>query len=120
MLPLDTAMPLSIITTELISNAFKHAFPGNRTGSVRISLQEADGECVFMVADDSIGFAAQGAAAAGAEAAGAEAPRADGKHHGIGMDLVEALASQIGGTLTREGEGGTRTIIRFPSHVDTD
>jgi len=115
MLPLDTAMPLSIITTELISNAFKHAFPGNRTGSVRISLQEADGECVFMVADDGIGFAAQGAAAAGAEA-----PRADGKHRGIGMDLVEALASQIGGTLTREGEGGARTIIRFPSCVDTD
>lgn len=114
LLPLDIAMPLSIITTELVSNAFKHAFPGNRTGSVTVSLVESDGECIFAVADDGVGFASPGAKT------GAEAARADGKHRGIGMDLVEALASQIGGSLSRASDGGAKTIIRFPSGVDTD
>ncbi|MBD0345585.1 MAG: PAS domain-containing protein, partial [Coleofasciculus sp. Co-bin14] len=38
MLNLDTAIPCGLILNELISNALKHAFPGNTGGTIWISL----------------------------------------------------------------------------------
>jgi len=38
-LGLDTAVPCGLILTELVSNALKHAFPGNRKGEILIGLQ---------------------------------------------------------------------------------
>lgn len=102
-LPIDSAMPLAIITTELISNSFKHGFPDARRGRIAITLTGNDGSFEFVVADDGVGFAA--AAARG------DAP---GKRKGIGMDLIEALAAQLGGTMTRSDSGGARTVIGFP------
>jgi len=114
-LPLDAAMPLSIITTELISNAFKHAFPGDRRGSVSVTLSESDDDYVFVVTDDGVGFTpVRNEALVGSDGQGR--PR---KHKGIGMDLVEALANQLGGTLTRTNQGGTTTTIKFPARVAT-
>ena len=102
-LPLDTAMPLSIITTELVSNSFKHAFPDSRSGTVTISLVQRDDYYDFSVADDGVGYA---------ESARNHIP---GKRKGIGMDLVEALANQLGGTMERRESGGSTVAIRFPA-----
>jgi PAS domain S-box-containing protein len=105
-LSLDVAMPLSIIATELVSNSFKHAFPERRGGTITISLEEADGIQVFSVSDDGIGFSAS------------EAKRGeDERPSGIGMDLVDALASQLGARLERIDLGGTSTVLRFPAQT---
>lgn len=101
-LPLDTAMPLSIITTELVSNSFKHAFPGSRGGTVTISLEQNDGFYDFAVSDDGVGYAAS------------VKSHSPGRRKGIGMDLVEALASQLGGKMERREAGGSTASIRFP------
>ncbi|MBU0926884.1 MAG: PAS domain S-box protein [Spirochaetes bacterium] len=104
-LPIDTAMPLSIITTELVSNSFKHGFPDSRGGIVEISLAKADGSYEFRVRDDGVGFESTKGSGV-----------TPGKHKGIGMDLIEALASQLGGTMERVGSGGAETLIRFPAN----
>ncbi len=102
-LSLDVAMPLSIIATELVSNSFKHAFPDGRSGTITISLDEADGTQVFSVSDDGIGFTAS------------EATHGQDSHpSGIGMDLVDALASQLGAKLERIDLDGAATVLRFP------
>ena len=101
-LPLDTAMPLSIITTELVSNSFKHAFPDSRSGTVTISLARDGDSYDFSVADDGVGYETTGLS------------RVPGKRKGIGMDLVEALAGQIGGTMERRQSNGAIVAIRFP------
>lgn len=41
-LSVERAIPCALILNELVSNAFKHAFPGERKGEVRISLQESE------------------------------------------------------------------------------
>jgi two-component sensor histidine kinase/PAS domain-containing protein len=102
-LSLDVAMPLSIIATELVSNSFKHAFPERRGGTITISLEEADGTQVFSVSDDGIGFGASKAIRGDDERPG-----------GIGMDLVDALASQLGAKLERIDLDGASTVLRFP------
>ncbi len=102
-LPLDTAIPLAIITTELVSNSFKHAFPDKRKGVVSILLHRSDNMYVYAITDDGIGFAA-------AKAANVQTTR----RKGIGTDLIDALASQLGGTIERLDSGGASTIIHFP------
>ncbi|GAB1456696.1 MAG: histidine kinase dimerization/phosphoacceptor domain -containing protein [Spirochaetia bacterium] len=101
-LPIDKAMPLSIIATELISNSFKHGFSEAHDGTISISLQRSGEVLEFRVSDDGIGFSAAKAA-----------PR-ETAHKGIGMDLLESLVTQIGGALERIDSGGAQTVIRFP------
>jgi len=103
-LPIDAAMPLAIITTELVSNSFKHAFPGDRSGRIDIAVERRGDAYAFRVSDDGIGFASSGYAGP-----------VPGKHKGIGMDLIEALAGQLGGRLERSDSGGASTTIAFPA-----
>jgi len=103
-LDLDSAIPAAIIVNELVSNAFKHAFPDGRKGAVRVRVDlSAVGEAIIEVADDGVGFAASMAAKA------PDAPRS------LGLDLVQALARQLRGELgfrDREG-GGSVCLLRF-------
>jgi two-component sensor histidine kinase len=56
-LQLDVAIPASLIFNELLSNAFKHAFPGNRTGRVEVTLyQNGSDDLVLRVSDDGAGL----------------------------------------------------------------
>jgi two-component sensor histidine kinase len=82
---LGTAVPLAIIVTELVSNALKHAFPGDRRGRVVVAASPAAGRAIRVeVRDDGVGAeAGQGA-------------------QGFGHVLVEALAEQLGARLARE------------------
>jgi two-component sensor histidine kinase len=50
------ALPCALILNELVSNAFKHVFPGALRGEVRVSLRESAPDCLELaVADNGIG-----------------------------------------------------------------
>jgi PAS domain S-box-containing protein len=54
---IDTAIPCGLILNELLSNTFKHAFPGDRGGEVKIRLRRAkDGTLALQVSDNGVGF----------------------------------------------------------------
>ena len=99
-LDVSTAIPCGLILNELITNAFKHAFPEDRAGSVHIELRRAADEMVEMtVADDGTGVSADLVTAA---------------NDSLGLTLVRLLVGQLHGTLRVEAELGTRFEIRFP------
>ncbi len=53
---IDTAVPCGLVLSELISNALKHAFPGDRKGQISIRLHQAEDETITLqVSDDGIG-----------------------------------------------------------------
>jgi len=53
---IDVAVPCGLILNELISNIFKHAFPGNRTGTIRIAAaQDSGGEITLQISDNGVG-----------------------------------------------------------------
>ncbi len=53
---IDTAIPCGLLLNELMSNAFKHAFPNDRSGEIHIRLTIDDHENIaFHVSDDGIG-----------------------------------------------------------------
>jgi two-component sensor histidine kinase len=98
LLGLDIAIPLGLITNELLTNSLKHAFAGRTKGVVQVGLHAAaGGQCELMVAND-----------------GVEDLSTRAKPAGLGLSLVEMLTRQIRGTLAVNHAHGTRYTIRFP------
>jgi two-component sensor histidine kinase len=48
---------LALAINELLTNAFRHAFPNGREGKIRIRFSETDGELQLTVSDDGVGSA---------------------------------------------------------------
>ena len=106
-LDIDTAILLGLMVNELVSNALKHAFPGDRPGRVDVSLSRADdGELVLTVADDGIGLP--------------PATRLD-TARSLGLQIVDTLAAQLYGVVTVDRARGTSIRITIPPrNSDTD
>jgi len=101
-LNLDSAIPVALIVNELVSNSFKHAFPLDRGGTVRVILdREQEGEASIAVRDDGIGLAA------------ARKTSPSDKPQGLGLDLVAALVQQVSGRIEQFDDGGSVSVLRF-------
>ena len=53
---IDHAIPCGLIINELLTNAFKYAFPDGRTGEVAVEMTESDGWYHLSVRDDGVGL----------------------------------------------------------------
>lgn len=103
--PIDTAVPLGLLATELVTNALKHAFPGGRTGRVTAAIaRSAGGSATLVVEDDGIGL-----------------PEGTygGRKGGTGSAVVPALAGQVGAKLSVAGGPGTRLTLDLPPEALT-
>ena len=100
-LGVETAIPLGLIVNELIANAYKHAFPDGRTGSVDLALRRADdGAVTLVLRDDGVGLPPAFDAATS---------------RSLGMQLVTSLTAQIEGRIAFEpgDNGGTCITLSF-------
>jgi two-component sensor histidine kinase len=53
----DRAVPLGLVTIELITNAAKHAYPGRRKGSIDVALSKQDEKhLILTVSDEGVGL----------------------------------------------------------------
>jgi two-component sensor histidine kinase len=93
---LDTAVPLAFITVELLTNAYRHAFPG-RSGVVTVATEVVDGHGVLRVQDNGVGMAAE-----------------RGPKRPLGLTIVRKLAQQIGGSIEEPEPGESTFRITFP------
>ncbi len=101
-LDIAVALPCGLILNELVSNAFKHAFPGNRSGTIHITLGK-DGE-LLCVSDDRVGLPAyMSTAQSGNLTSGS-----------LGLHLVQVLADQIGAALTMDSNDGVSVRLSKP------
>ncbi len=89
------AVPFGLFASEAMSNAlrFGRGPDGNVDAAIRLSLAE-DGSLELSVRDGGPGMP-PGAA-------------------GLGFRLMDALASQLGGTVRKSNEGGVQVLLRFP------
>jgi two-component sensor histidine kinase len=96
---IDTMIPSGLIVNELVSNAFKYAFPDDREGQLSIVLAKGgDDECTLVIRDNGVGLPE-----------GLDLYRTDT----MGMNLVTSLVAQIKGKLELVREGGTEFRITF-------
>lgn len=97
-LEIDRAIPCGLILNELLSNAFKYAFPHNRSGEIRISLQRREGRVRLAVEDTGVGLR-------------------DGfalnETKSLGLRIVGILARQLGGNLEITSNQGAQFVLKF-------
>lgn len=99
---IEQAVPCALILNELLSNAFKYAFPDQRSGKVHISFHESGpGLLELAIADDGIGLPA-----------GCLENR---NPKSLGLRIAGILSSQLDGSLRQEVSPGTRIVLRFPA-----
>jgi two-component sensor histidine kinase len=97
-IPTDKAVSVGIIVTELVTNAYKYAYPSRSDGEIRVRVAVADGQVVLTVEDDGIGIG-------NTEITGGTR---------LGTRVMSSMTSSLGGTLDFDGDqGGTRAILRF-------
>jgi len=105
-LGLDQAVPCGLVINELVSNALKHAFPGERPGLIRLTFKRASPrEVLLTVADDGVGLPAS------------LEPRAVLT---LGLKLVFLLTEQLHGTATFVRGAGTAIQILFPNAAEPE
>ena len=99
-LDIERAIPCGLIINELLTNAIKYAFPGNRKGVLRVAIRNtSDNEVEIVVSDDGIGIPAT------LDIRNAKT---------LGLQLVTTLAqNQLKGRVELERAGGTRFRIIF-------
>jgi two-component sensor histidine kinase len=100
-LGVELAIPCGLIINELVSNALKHAFPGDRPGVISIIFRlTASQEYSLNVADNGVGlpdnFDIQ-------------------TSHSLGLQLVQALTRQLEGQLEFHRDHGSSIQILFPA-----
>ncbi len=100
-LDLDSAIPAGLIINELVSNAYKHAFPSGSEGEIRVELKIAPGgRLLLRVSDNGVGLGSE----------------VDPEHsESLGLLLVRNLSSQLEGRYSVTSGRGTTFEIEFPA-----
>ena len=76
------AASIGLIVNELVTNAFKYAFPGGRSGAVAVGIEGKVDRILITVTDDGVGCPAE-------------------VKSGLGTRLINLLTTQMKGTLKR-------------------
>lgn len=101
-LSINTAIPLSLIINEIITNCFKHAFIGRNNGTININLTKEDLTYQLVIHDNGNGLPDD------------FNPR---KLHSVGFDLIQGLSKQLEGTFDWKTENGTAITITFKDNI---
>ena len=95
-LPVERAVPLSLIAAELVLNSLKHGFTGRERGTLTVRLAKEGTTCTLFIGDDGPGLPAE------------PVPRG-----GVGLQLIEGLTRQIRAQreVRTDGPGAGTSII---------
>lgn len=102
---LDTAIPCGLIINEIVSNAFKYAFPGRNDGKITINLIQKNQLICLDIADNGIGLPENFDLL---------------KQGNWGTKLISALVeSQLSGKLSWKSWDGLSFHIEFTNHFNS-
>lgn len=102
--PLDLAIPLGLLTNELVSNCLKHGIPHGQPGRILVLARSTNGAMRFAVQDNGPGLPEE----------------FDPEHcKSMGLKLAASLAKQLGGRLEFTSSHGCRVEARL-SRIHND
>jgi two-component sensor histidine kinase len=92
----DISVCLGLIVTELVINALKHAFPGERKGRIVVAYQSDGPDWSLSVGDNGVGMP----------------PEAANAKPGLGTSIIDSLAKHMDAMVTTsDNHPGTRVLI---------
>lgn len=93
------SFPLGIIVNELVTNAFKYAFPDRKKGKITLSIAESDSKNLEVkISDNGIGIPEK---------------IIRNKSYGFGLELVTIFTKQYKGDFTINRNKGTSVKVRL-------
>jgi two-component sensor histidine kinase len=95
---IEQAVPLGLIISEAVSNAYKFAFKDREKGCISISLKNSGSAIILKVSDDGIGFP---------EPVGTEQEQA------FGLNLIKGLGRQLSAIVTIENSKGVTVSLEI-------
>jgi two-component sensor histidine kinase len=96
---IETALPLGLIANELLTNAFKYAFPHHQDGEIQVHLRKENAsEFSLLIKDNGVGLP--------------DSFSLDSEKS-LGMFIVRLLVEQIDGHIEISRRNGTAFTIRF-------
>lgn len=99
-LKLQTVIPVGLIATELLSNAYKYAFePSNATPSITITTELRSGELTLKIGDNGKGVPEEVVHGCGET---------------LGLTIVHLLAEQLHGSVQHANASGTTWTVTVP------
>jgi two-component sensor histidine kinase len=102
----DVAVPLGLLVTEAITNAYKHAFNERDGGHIQVRIvRESPESLLLTIRDDGVGF---------------DLAASSPDNSGLGRSLIEAFVRQLRGELETRFEDGTVVQLRFPAVLKED
>jgi two-component sensor histidine kinase len=97
LVPTDRAVSLGMIVTELVTNAYKYAYPNGAKGDIRVRLEREAERLSLCVEDDGVGWSG-----------------AVGTGTGLGTKIINSMARAVGSPVEFDrAHKGTRVILRF-------
>ncbi|MBN2461859.1 MAG: transporter substrate-binding domain-containing protein [Candidatus Cloacimonetes bacterium] len=103
-LDINTAIPCGLIINELVMNSVKYAFTGRKEGNINISMQKGNNNIISLVVkDDGLGIPA---------GVNLKEPET------LGLQLIQALSSQLRGNFSITGKNGTAFTLKFSEKKD--
>ncbi len=100
---IETALPIGLIINELLTNAFKYAFPNDLQGEVHVRLEKQEDQmCGLFVEDNGIGLPASSSM---------------DSEKSLGLYIVRLLVEQLDGSVNIVRDPGTSFQIRFRNIV---
>ena len=91
--PINSAVPLTLLAVEAVTNAYRHGFQPGQSGMILLQFGVELGQATLSVCDDGIGFDS------------AQAPAS------MGRELMDAFAQQLGGELTISSAPNSGTVV---------
>jgi len=98
LLDINQAIPLGLITNELLSNCLKYAFSGRQEGLVTITLKKKDNIIKLSIVDNGVGIPDD------FDLEGSDT---------LGLQLVRSLTEQLHGEFNYSNEDGTNFKLQF-------
>jgi two-component sensor histidine kinase len=92
----NVAVAVALFTVEALTNIFKHAFPRQAQGVIRVRLaSDGEGRLKLSVTDDGIGFSM------------------DDAGRSVGSRLIRTFGAQLGGVSSVRSDPGKGTVVEL-------
>ena len=101
MLNLNKSIPFTLLVSELLTNAFKHAFRDQKTGLITVKLKKNSSGYWLLIQDNGVGVSSVDQLK---------------NNDSFGWAIIQGLAQQLQGEfeISSPQEGGVRVEIQFP------
>lgn len=93
LLDVNIGIPVGLITNELVSNSYKHAFDEKGEGTITVTFEEKEDKYLLIVEDNGVG---------------SDENILEIAKGSLGMNLIRSLVSQINSDITFDGKNGAR------------